>query len=74
MLMARHVHGAPDEFGCKAAVAPVNPADYHATLLHLFGLDPQRLVFCQGTRDLRLPDGRHAGRIVGELLKEPPEA
>jgi hypothetical protein len=69
-----HVHGATDEFGFKAAVDPVSHADYHATLMHLFGLDPERLVYRLGTQDLRLPDGRHPARIVKELLKEPPKA
>jgi hypothetical protein len=68
-----HVHGATDEFGYKAAVDPVSHADYHATLMHLFGLDPQRLVFRLGAQDLRLPDGRHQGQIVRGLLKDPPK-
>jgi hypothetical protein len=67
-----HVHGATDEFGYKAVVDPVSHADYHATLLYLFGLDPERLVFRSGTRELHLPDGRHEGRVVGELLDRPP--
>jgi hypothetical protein len=69
---AGHIHGATDEFGFKAVEEPVGHADYHATLLHQFGLDPERLVFRLGTRDLRLPDGRHTGRIVRELLKRAP--
>jgi hypothetical protein len=69
-----HVHGATDDFGYKAVVDPVSHCDYHATLLHLFGLDPRRLTFRLGTRDLRLPDGRHEGRIVGALLEYPPKA
>jgi hypothetical protein len=69
-----HIHGATDEFGYKAAVDPVSHSDYHATLLHLFGLDPERLVFRLGTQDLHLSDGRHPARIVGELLARPPAA
>ena len=34
-----YVHGATDEFGHKAVEDVVNHYDYHATLLHLFGLD-----------------------------------
>jgi hypothetical protein len=64
-----HVHGATDEFGYRAVVDRVSPSDYHATLLHLLGLDPERLVFRQGTRDLRLVDGEPRGRIVRELLR-----
>ncbi len=42
---AGHVHGATDEFGHQAAVDVVNHYDYHATLLHLFGLNHHHLVF-----------------------------
>jgi hypothetical protein len=71
---AGHVHGATDDFGYKAVVDPVSHADYHATLLHLFGLDLEQLVYHLGTQSMRLPDGRHQGRIVRELLREPPQA
>lgn len=40
-----HIHGATDEFGHKAVEDVVNHYDYHATLLHLFGLDPKELVY-----------------------------
>jgi hypothetical protein len=69
---AGHIHGATDEFGYKAVADLVSHADYHATLLHLFGLDPQRLKFRLGTRDLHLSDGLHQGRIVQKLLENPP--
>ena len=36
---AGHAHGATDEFGHHAVKDVVNHSDYHATLLHLFGLD-----------------------------------
>lgn len=70
---AGHVHGATDEFGYKAVVDPVGYGDYHATLLHLFGLDREQMVFRLGTRDLALADGLHPGRIVGQLLNDPPD-
>src|SRR5207247_1271660 len=38
-------YGETDEFGHKAVVNPVSPNDYHATLLHLFGLDHTKLVY-----------------------------
>lgn len=71
---AGHIHGATDDFGYKAVTDPVSHSDYHATLLHLFGLDPERLVHRLGTRDLRLPDGQKPGRIVRELLNDLPKA
>ena len=42
---AGYVHGATDEFGHKAVENVVNHYDYHATLLHLFGLDHEHLGF-----------------------------
>jgi hypothetical protein len=43
-------------------------------VLHLLGLDPERLAFRLGTRDLHLSDGLHEARVVGELLTNPPAA
>jgi hypothetical protein len=61
------VHGATDEFGHKAAVDPVSHHDYHATLLHLFGLDPKRLVYRHNGREQSLLDGQ-PGRVVSAIL------
>jgi len=61
------VHGATDEFGHRAAVDIVTPNDYQATLLHLFGLDHQELLFQRNGQDERLTDGRPC-RIVSEVL------
>jgi hypothetical protein len=49
-------------------VGPVSHHDYHATLLHLFGLDPQRLVYRHNGREQSLLDGQ-PGRVVREILK-----
>ena len=40
-----YAHGATDEFGHKAEVDPVSHVDYLATLLHLFGLDHEKLHY-----------------------------
>jgi hypothetical protein len=64
---AGHVHGATDEFGHKAVENVVNHYDYHATLLHLFGLDPEQLVYQQNGQQRTLLDGQ-PGRIVREIL------
>jgi hypothetical protein len=64
---AGHIYGATDEFGYKAVVDPVSPSDYHATLLHLFGLDHARLVFRHGLRDESLIENQPC-RIVREIL------
>lgn len=63
-----HIHGGTDEFGHKAVQDPVSHNDYHATLLHLFGLDAKQLVFKRPTGDASLVDGQPA-RIVQEILK-----
>jgi hypothetical protein len=62
-----YVHGATDEFGHKAVENPVNHFDYHATLLHLFGLDYRTLTFSRPGGSASLVDGQPA-RIVHELL------
>jgi Protein of unknown function (DUF1501) len=64
---AGHVHGATDEFGHKATVNVVNHYDYHATLLHLFGLDANKLKFKRNGLDYGLIDNPQA-RIVHEIL------
>ena len=60
-------YGETDEFGHKAVTNVVNHFDYHATLLHLFGLDAQRLVYLRNGREQSLLDGQD-GRIVKEIL------
>ena len=66
-IRAGHVHGATDEFGHKAVEKVVNHYDFHATLLHLFGLDPTRLVYRHNAREQTLLDGQE-GKIVTEIL------
>ena len=51
----------------KAVEAVVTHSDYHATLLHLFGLDHKTLVFRRPSGDGSLVDGQ-AARVVTELL------
>jgi hypothetical protein len=66
-VKAGHVHGATDELGHKAVENVVHHYDYHATLLHLFGLDPQQLVFTRPGGAGSLLDGQN-GRVVREIL------
>ncbi len=49
-------YGATDEFGYQAVENPVHVHDWHATVLHLLGLDHKRLTFNYGGRDFRLTD------------------
>lgn len=60
-------YGATDEFGHHAVTDIVNHFDYHATLLHLFGLDAQALTYKQNGREESLLDGQ-PGKIVQGLL------
>ncbi|GAB5441149.1 MAG: DUF1501 domain-containing protein [Fuerstiella sp.] len=64
---AGHVHGSTDEWGHKAVTDVVNHFDYHATLLHLFGLQHDQLIFRRSNRDQTLTDGQ-PGKIVEGLL------
>jgi len=59
-------YGATDEFGHKAIENVVNHFDYHATLLHLFGLDPTQLSFTQSNRERTLLEGK--GSVVDGIL------
>lgn len=45
-----------DDFGFEAVEGQVHIHDWHATLLHLLGLDRQRLTFPHADRDMRLTD------------------
>ncbi len=60
------VHGATDEHGIKAVEKPVHVHDFHATILHLMGIDHEKLTYRHGGRDYRLTDV--AGNVVTELL------
>ena len=59
-------YGATDEFGYQAVEKPVHVHDWHATVLHLLGLDHKRLTFNYGGRDFRLTDVY--GNVVKEIL------
>jgi hypothetical protein len=59
-------HGETDEFGYHAVEGKVHLHDLHATLLHLLGLDHERLTFRHDGRDFRLTDVY--GRVVREIL------
>ncbi len=58
------VHGATDELGFKAVKDPVSVNDLHATILHLLGLDHERLTYRYAGRDFRLTD------VAGKVLKD----
>jgi Protein of unknown function (DUF1501) len=59
-------YGETDEFGFRAVEDRVHIHDLHATILHLLGLDHERLTYRYAGRDFRLTDV--AGRVVDEIL------
>jgi len=59
-------YGESDEFGHNVAKDPVEVHDFQATLLHLLGIDHERLTFKFQGRRFRLTDV--AGKVVKELL------
>ncbi len=59
-------YGATDEFGHEAVVDKVHMHDMHATLLHLLGVDHERLTYRYAGRDFRLTDVE--GRVVTDIL------
>ena len=59
-------YGETDEFGHLAVVDKVHMHDLHATLLHLLGLDHERLTYRFSGRNFRLTDVH--GHVVREIL------
>jgi len=59
-------HGATDDFGFRPVENPVHMHDVHATLLHVLGLDHERLTYRHAGRDFRLTDV--FGNVVHDIL------
>jgi hypothetical protein len=59
-------YGATDEFGYNAVEDIFHVNDFHATVLHLLGIDHERLTFRYRGRDFRLTDV--AGHVVQRIL------
>lgn len=59
-------YGETDEFGYKAIDKPVEIHDLHATMLHLLGIDHERLTFRFGGRDHRLTDVH--GHVLHDIV------
>lgn len=60
------VHGKTDELGFHVVENPVHIHDIQATIMHLFGIDHERLTYFHQGRDFRLTDIH--GKVVRELL------
>lgn len=59
-------YGESDEHGCTVGANEVHIHDFHATILHLLGLDHERLTYRHAGRDFRLTDV--AGKVVKEII------
>ena len=62
-----HVHGATDDFGLRAQQDPVHVRELHATILHLLGLDHDRLTFRRNGLDERLTGVGECSVVKGIL-------
>jgi hypothetical protein len=60
------VYGQSDEYGILTCEDAVHTHDLHATMLHLLGIDHERLTFRHAGRDFRLTDVH--GRVVREII------
>jgi len=60
------VYGESDELGIRVAKDEVHVHDFHATILHLLGMDHENLTYRHNGRDYRLTDV--AGRVVHEVV------
>lgn len=61
-----HVVGKTDEYGYEAIDNKVHIHDWHATILHLLGMDHEKLTFRHAGRDFRLTDVK--GNVVKEVM------
>jgi hypothetical protein len=66
-IRAGLIHGATDEWGHEAVEGVVTAHDFHATVLHLFGLHHERLVYKHNGLATTLTSGQPA-RVVTEIL------
>lgn len=60
------IHGATDEYGYKAVENKLQIHDLHATMLHLLGMDHEKLTYLWGGRNMRLTDVH--GKIIQSVL------
>ncbi len=59
-------YGETDEYGMEIVADPCHVHDYHATILHLMGIDHKRLTYRYAGRDFRLTDV--AGNVLQKIL------
>ena len=66
LLKGGSTFGAIDEYGYRAVEDVLTIHDLHATILHLMGIDHERLTFRFGGRDFRLTDVH--GQVIRQIL------
>lgn len=59
-------YGSTDDYGYEAVDGKVHIHDWHATILHLLGLDHEKLTYRHAGRDFRLTDVK--GRVVTDIV------
>lgn len=59
-------YGKTDDYGAEAVEKPVHIHDWHATILHLMGLDHEKLTYRYAGRDMRLTDMK--GQVVKDII------
>ncbi len=62
-VKAGTIYGGTDEHGVRSVDQPVHVHDFHATILHLLGMDHTRLTYRHSGRDYRLTD------VLGEVVQ-----
>jgi arylsulfatase A-like enzyme len=60
------IYGATDDFGFKVVQNPVHVHDLHATVLHLLGMDHEKLTYRYAGRNFRLTDVE--GKVVKDIV------
>jgi uncharacterized protein (DUF1501 family) len=61
-----HIYGATDEHGYDVTEGKMDIHDWHATILHLVGLDHEKLTYRHGGREYRLTDLK--GSVVPGII------
>jgi hypothetical protein len=65
-VKAGFVHGKTDDYGFEAIEGKVHIHDWHATMLHLLGLNHEKLTYKYAGREMRLTDIK--GQVVKEII------
>ena len=66
-IQGGQTYGQTDEFGYRSVVDRTKMSDYHATILHLLGLDHEELVHASDGRDEKLTDVYEA-KVIRPLV------